>query len=137
MATQKIVWTVLPHGRVEEGPLAGRLRVSVVVSPRLTPQTAGEQTLTSFADWRNWPKTLDAIAFKLRVGSNTVALEPIAKTDPELWDRLLPGHTPVAGFVFKDMSQVNLRSFPVRNVLGLLREHYGKLAVQSGSTHPT
>ena len=137
MATQKIVWTVLPHGRVETGPMAGRLRVSVVVSPRLTPQAAGEQTLEAFDDWRNWPKTLQAVELKLRIGSGSVGLERVSKADPELWERLLPGETPVAGFVFKDMSQVNLRSYPVRNVLGLLREHYGALAVQSASTHPT
>ena len=35
------------------------------------------------------------------------------------------------------MAQVNLRSFAVRNVLGLMRKHYGALAVQSASTHPT
>ena len=39
--------------------------------------------------------------------------------------------------MFKDMAQVNLRSFPVRNVLGLLRKHYGALAVQSAAAHPT
>ena len=50
MAQQQIVWTVLPHGRVNEGPNAGRLRVSVVVSPRLTPQAADEQTLAAFPE---------------------------------------------------------------------------------------
>ncbi|MGE0447541.1 MAG: hypothetical protein AB7P99_20125, partial [Vicinamibacterales bacterium] len=137
MATQKIVWTVLPHGRVEGGSLKGRTRVSVVVSPRLSPQAANEQTLQAFADWRNWPKTLETVKFKLRVGSTTVALERISKADPDLWARLLPETTPVAGFVFPDMARVNLRSFPVRNVLGLLRAHYGALAVNSGGTHPT
>ena len=40
MSPQKIVWTALPAGRVSEGPLEGRLRVSLVVSPRLTPPDA-------------------------------------------------------------------------------------------------
>jgi hypothetical protein len=35
------------------------------------------------------------------------------------------------------MSLVNLHSFAVRNVLGLLRTYYGLLAVQSASSHPT
>ena len=52
-------------------------------------------------------------------------------------DRAVRAATPVAGFVFKNMAQVNLRSFAVRNVLGLLRKHYGELAVQSAGTHPT
>src|SRR5690348_7783432 len=60
MAKQKIVWTALPYGRVTEGPLAGRLRVSIVVSPRLTPEAATEQQLGApgFAEFLDWPKTL-------------------------------------------------------------------------------
>src|SRR5690606_13188560 len=119
MAKQKIVWTALPNGRVEEGPQAGQLRVSVVVSPRLTPQTAAEQRLNApaYQDFHNWPKTLQAARFFLRVGAASVPLEPLGKPDEGLWDELFPPSTFVAGFVFKDMSRVNLRSFPVRNVV--------------------
>ena len=38
MAQQRIVWTVLPHGRFTDGDHAGQLRVSIVASPRLTPR---------------------------------------------------------------------------------------------------
>ena len=45
MAKETILWTLLPYGRSPaEGPGEGRRRLSVVVSPRLTPQAAGEQT---------------------------------------------------------------------------------------------
>jgi hypothetical protein len=55
MAKQKIVWTVLPYGRFTDGPFAGRLRVSIVVAPRLTPQTASEQQLgaAGFAEFHD------------------------------------------------------------------------------------
>ena len=139
MAKQKIVWTALPNGRVEEGPQAGQLRVSLVASPRLTPQTAAEQRLNApgYKDFHNWPKTLEAARFFLRVGAQTVPLDLASKPDAALWDELFPGTTFVEGFVFKDMSRVNLRSFAVRNVVGFLREHYGNLAAQSAGTHPT
>jgi len=137
MAQQKIVWTVLPHGRVTEGRVAGRLRVSVVASARLTPQATTEQVLSAFPEWQNWPQTLANVKLRLRIGAQLVDLQPVSKPDPALWARLFTPATPVAGFVFKDMSRVNLRSFPVRNVLGLMRKHYGTLAVQSASTHPT
>ncbi len=137
MAQQQIVWTVLPHGRVNDGPNAGRLRVSVVVSPRLTPQAADEQTLAAFPELLDWPTTLEQLKLQLQVGAQTVTLEPITKADPDLWARLFTTQTPVAGFVFKNMAQVNLRSFAVRNVLGFVRRHYGALAVQSTGTHPT
>ena len=103
---------------------------------RLTPQTAGEQTLTRSPSGVNWPKTLGTVKFGLAMG-RTRSLSSDLEGRCRTLGSIAPTSTPVAGFVFKDMTQVNLRSFPVRNVLGLLREHYGALAVQSGSTHPT
>src|SRR4029077_10571306 len=70
-------------------------------------------------------------------GPDTVGLAPLSTPDGDLWKKLFGPQTPVAGFVFKDMSKVNLRSYAVRNVLGFLRKHYGKLAVQAASNHPT
>ena len=137
MANQQIVWTVLPHGRVEEGEGAGRLRVSIVASPRLTPQAADEQILEAFPEWRDWPATLEAVKFRLHVAGQSIDLEPVTRPDSSLWTRLFSAETPVAGFEFRNMAAVNLRSFAVRNVLGLVRRHYGALAVQSAGTHPT
>jgi hypothetical protein len=137
MAQQRIIWTVLPHGRYEDGTFAGRLRVSIVASPRLTPEAPDQQTLHSFPEWVRWPDTLKNVKFRLRIGAAVVDLQPTSQPDPNLWSRFFSEATPVAGFVFKNMSQVNLRSFAVRNVLGLLRTHYGGLAVQSAGTHPT
>jgi hypothetical protein len=137
MAKQEIVWTVLPHGRIEEGRFKGRLRVSIVASPRLTPQARNEQVLQAFADWLNWPDTLRHARFALRVGAASIELRPLSAADPALWGRLFGETTPVAGFVFKDMSKVNLRSYAVRNVLGIVRRHYGRLAVQSAGSHPS
>jgi len=141
MAKQKIVWTAVPYGRVSEGPLQGRLRVSVVVSPRLTPVTAAEQKLGApgYAEFHDWPATLSRLKLQLQIAGlpGLLPLQPLGGASSELWTTLFGADTPVAGFQYKDMSRVNLRSYPVRNVLGFLREHYGKLAVAAASTHPT
>ena len=137
MAKQTIVWTAIPNGRVPAGVGAGRLRVSIVASPRLTPEAADEQRLRAFPDWVNWPRTLQRARFALNVGAEEIPLEPQPQVDPDLWGRLLPKTTPVAGFVFRDMSAVNLFSYSVAAVLGLARKHYGRLAVQATGTHPT
>ena len=137
MAKQTIVWTAIPNGRVPAGPDAGRLRISIVASPRLTPQAVNEQQLRAFADWVNWPRTLERVRFVLNTGMAQIELEPQAQADAALWERLLPKTTPVAGFVFRDMSKVNLFSYSVAGVLGLARKHYGKLAVQATGTPPT
>lgn len=137
MAKQNILWTVLPYGTVDEGELAGRRRVTVVVSPRLTPESAGEQTLAAFAEFLDWPGTLAGARFEITTAGTTIPLIPLGLGDSVLWQKLFSDQTPVAGFAFRDMSKVNLRSYSVRNVLGFLRQHYGQLAVQSASNHPT
>lgn len=138
MAKQQIVWTVLPFGFAgKPGTRAGRRRVSVVVSPRLTPEAANEQILGKFPEWLNWPEALKGAKFAVQSGGRTIALKLASKPDPDLWKRLFGEQTPVAGFVYKDMSQANLRSYSVRNMLGYVKRHYGKLAVQSASNHPS
>lgn len=137
MARQTILWTVLPHGRMEEGEFAGQLRVSLVASPRLTPEAPDEQVLKAFPEWLNWPQTLGNVKFSLLVGPDELELQRVSDPDPDLWAKLFSAQTPVAGYVYKDMSKVNLRSFPMRNVLGTLRKHYRNLAIQSTGTPPT
>lgn len=137
MAKERILWTALPYGRsAREGAGEGRWRLSITVSPRLTPQDAGEQTLASFPDWLDWPATLAGADFSVWIGNDLVKLVPLTRPDGGLWKRLFSEETPVAGFVFKDMSKVNLRSFPVRQVLGFLRRHYGRLAANTGHDTP-
>lgn len=138
MAKTQLLWTLLPYGRAPaDGIGRGRWRLSAVVSPRLTPQTAAEQRLAAFPEFLDWPGTLAGARFSVRIGADEVGLVPLTEPDGDLWRQLFDDATPVAGFQFKDMSQVNLRSFPVRSVLGFLRRHYGRLAVQSASNHPT
>lgn len=139
MAQQKIVWTALPKGWLRSGPHAGALCVSIVVSPRLTPQTAAEQRLSApgFADFHHWPLTLRDIRLGVRIAGQLVPVEPLSPADEDLWQALLGPDTPVAGFQFTDASAFNLRSFPVRHVLGAVRQHHGALAQQSAGTHPT
>ncbi len=138
MAKQLLLWTVLPYGKVHDGgPHDGMWRVSAVVSPRLTPEASDEQNLAAFKDWLVWPETLARAKFGLKIGTTHSALIPLTKPDSELWGKLFGPDTPVAGFQFKDMSKVNFYSFPIRNVLGFAKQHYGRLAVKASDTHPT
>ena len=136
MARQTIVWTALPNGRITKGPMAGRWRVSLVASPRLVPRNAAEQQLGSFDALLRWPETASGLRFGLTLNGSDMALEPLQLPEKETWQRLFNDSTPVAGFQFTDMSTVNLLSFPVRNVLGFVRQHYGELAATAGAVHP-
>lgn len=138
MAKSQIVWTILPYGATgAPGEPNTRRRVSVVVSPRLTPESADEQSLGKFPAFLTWPATLDGAKFSVLSGGDQIGLELVSRIDPDLWSEFFADDTPVAGFQYKDMSAVNLRSYSVRNMLGYLKRHYGKLAVQAASNHPS
>ena len=133
MATQKIIWTVLPKGFTSDGePI-----VSIVPAFRLTPQAAGEQILKAFPDLLDWPKVLGRSKIRLRVGTGTFDLKPVSRPRSEVWQRVFPDHLPVAGYVYTDLSKHNLRSFPVRTVVSFLHTHYGALAEHDGLTRPS
>ena len=137
---QKIVWTALPWGRVTEGEFAGCLRVSLVVSPRLTPVQAAEQLLgaPAYRDFHDWPKALASLQLFLEMAGtpSAIPLQIISKPSSERWHQFFSDTTPVAGFLFTDMSKVNLRSYSVRNVLSFVHQHYTQLATSSGGAHP-
>ncbi|PKP62892.1 MAG: hypothetical protein CVT86_06615, partial [Alphaproteobacteria bacterium HGW-Alphaproteobacteria-8] len=108
MAKRTILWTVLPHGRIGDGPDAGRYRVSVLVSPRLTPETSDETRLGAFEEFLDWPKTLAGGVFAVRIGAEEVGLRLLSKPDGEIWRKLFVAETPVEGFRYADMSRINL-----------------------------
>ena len=132
MATQKIIWTVLPKGLDERGELI----VSLVPSFRLTPQAPDEQILKAFPDLLDWPHRLGHIRFALRVGAQRFDLRPIAMASSAIWREAFAPSLPVAGYVYNDLSDQNLRSFPVRTVVSYLHTHYGELAQGDGLHRP-
>ena len=136
MSTQRLTWTALPWGRTDDG----RPRLSAYLTPRLEEATTGSPTLaTDFPDFVDWPATVNAARFELLLpnghGIATERLTPPA--DSALWQQLFPGTTPVRAFVFKDHSSRRIRSYPVRDVLGYVRDLYRDVARTSGEDLPT
>ena len=131
MAKSQIIWTILPYG------IKDRLqRVSVVVSPRLTPKGQEERNLGAFPEFLNWPEAIGNAAFSAEVAGNLTPLKLMSDPDAKLWEKLFNKETLVDGFVFRDMSNIKLRSYPIRSVLSYLKEYYSKLAVASPSDLP-
>ena len=127
MATSQLVWTILPYGATgAPGERGTRRRVSVAVSPRLTPESVDEPILGKFPASLKWPDVLGGAKFSAISGGKQIGLELISKIDPDLWREFFTEETPVAGFQYMDMSAVNLRSYSVRNMLGYVKRHYGK-----------
>ncbi len=124
MAKQKILWPVLPNGYGKPG----RLRASIVVSPRLTPESANEQTLGAFDEWLDWPRTLSNMSFEVEINGQALEVKVATNPDSDLWRSVFPTDTFVEGFQFKDMSLPRLHSYQVRAIMNFTRRHYGTLA---------
>lgn len=135
MPVQSLIWTVLPNGLADKG-LTGSgdraLRLSLLVSPRLEPQTAPRR-LSSFADFVDWPETLARTSVTLHVGNTSVALTK-AHVDPRLglpdsavWKALLPASTPVTPFVMPDHRDTQVLSFDTVALHDVIRQVYSTL----------
>jgi len=131
MARSKIVWTILPYGMTD-----GKQRVSVVVSPRLIPENRNEHALGAFPEFVNWPEVIKDAKFSVETGDDTIPLKLISEIDESLWHKLFSEETPVNGFEYEDLSEVNFRSYQIRNILSYLRKYYAKLAEESPSDLP-
>ena len=137
MAKSQILWTILPYGMIESDNQQYQ-RVSVVASPRLTPEGTNEGKLGSFDDFINWPETvLKKMKFAAEIAGVQFDLKMLSEPDPEIWRRLFTQETPVAGFKFMDMSKVNLLSYPVRNILAYIRDIYGRMAEEHPLDYPS
>jgi len=130
MATlsQRIVWTLLPNGF---DPVTGRLKASVLVSPRLTlAPSVSPKALSKFPDWKHWPDVIKATQFTLSVDGGPA--KPVTRTsqpEAKVWDALFPPATYVRPFVFTDLRGKVILSYPVMTVAAGIHALYGQLAV--------
>jgi hypothetical protein len=136
--SQSIVWTTLPCGRITLPNGGKALRVSVYVSPRLTP--TAQEVLKPFEMFRDWPKVAAALRLKLVFdGGGGGELVPVFGEDPpdsDLWKRLFDADTFVRGHQFTDLKNEVIRSFPVADVLSFVQQTYATTATNHGTEFP-
>ncbi|MGI5225280.1 hypothetical protein [Actinoallomurus sp. CA-142502] len=86
MATSQIVWTPVPNGYAN-----GRLRMSVLIAPRL----AGATTLGGHPEWLTWPAVRPAYSVVFGGGPAVPATVSSPAPRLDLWQRLFTKDTPV------------------------------------------
>src|SRR5262249_20577614 len=97
MSIQNIMWTALPNGLNAAGD---RLRVSVLVSPRLITSPAPDGTLREFPDFLDWPRTVAGLRFKVEFqGGPTASASHVTEPgfpalDSPAWTALFDKRTP-------------------------------------------
>ncbi len=143
MAKQSLIWTTLPNGLTADGDL----KVSAMLSPRLDPD-GDPLRLDSFAEWLDWPGTLEKASFEIRYGADTLTIaatqtEGAARVDDALglpdsvaWKALFPPDLFVRPHEFKDLVGHQVISYDAAAIDGLVRNLYGKLAAQANGDMP-
>src|SRR5260370_4179024 len=105
MSIQNIMWTALPNGL---DPAGDRLKLSVLVSPRLITNSAASGTLAEFPDFIDWPTIVSKLHFKVEFQGGPAfpaqhLTEPgFPALDSDLWKALFPPSSPVAPVCFED-----------------------------------
>ncbi|MGV9316290.1 hypothetical protein ACWDR0_29495 [Streptomyces sp. NPDC003691] len=127
MAASRIVWTPVPAGR--EG---GRLKLSVLVSPRLAGPA---QTLAGHPEWLDWPAQRPRYSLVFGSGPAVAAEITGPAPRPDLWRQLFPGSTPVvstpAAAALTAAGVPPIRSWPPVSARDLARsEHAAATAFQ-------
>lgn len=143
---QLITWTALPNGigTAADGKTAV-LKLSLRVSPRLTPASGGTP-IDRFDDFVNWPDK--EWSFSVLFGDYVTAgpttptvsgIKPTNKLVPELWTKLFIGTSSlmVRDRKAKDYSNPVVRSFPASRVHDFIKQQYTAVAITSPTDLPT
>jgi hypothetical protein len=139
MSIQNIMWTALPNGLNAAGD---RLRLSVLVSPRLVTNTP-VGSLAEFPDFLDWPATVAGLKFTVEFqGGSSVAAAPVTEPgfpalDPSAWQALFHKDIPVNSYGFDDRSDLPVRSFPTKKVFSFLTNTYQTIATRSATQMPS
>lgn len=137
MATQTVIWTALPNGVLDDS--AGRrLRLSVLVSPRLRPAANEVEMLDLFPDFLAWPARMLNAAFEVAFdGGPVIGAMPVSTApEPNLWSALFKPDTFVRSHEFDDHSKRQIVSYPVRQILDTLQRQYKRFALESSERLP-
>jgi len=139
MSIRTIMWTALPNGVKAPGD---RLRLSVLVSPRLTTDNGTDGLLAQFPDFLDWPAVVASLRFRVEFQGGPafvaqhVVEAPYPALDPAAWKALFNKDTFVRSYQFDDRKGRAVRSFPTKEVLSFVTSQYKFFAVNSPSDKP-
>lgn len=139
MPVQSLIWTALPNGVSADGRA---LRISLLLSPRLEPESA-PPSLSSFADFEDWPDTLRRSQITVTIGDTAIALTAdhvdasIGVADSAVWRALLPTTTRVQSYKMTDHTDTRVLSFDAVALHDAIRKVYGSLTVTAGEDLPS
>jgi hypothetical protein len=130
MAPSRIVWTPVPNGYG-----GGKLRISVLISPRL----AGASTLGGYSDWLAWPSVKPTYAVTFQGGPPVPATISSPAPRLDLWKTLFNTGTPVTvqGPLAQAASVPAIRSWPSAAARSMGRARHASALAFTPTAPPT
>lgn len=129
---QKLQWVAVPGGVLADG----RLKISVVMSPRLRSDDGS--TLALYPDLVDWPATVAAATWTVSADGTQLPAQVVSPApEPDLWSALFPPQTPVKPWQFADLADRPMVSFDVMKVHAQLKSLYAEAAAASPDTLPS
>ena len=128
---QQVMFTACPKGRTANG-----LALSVLISPKLDPQT-DPQLLSTFPDFLDWPSRV--IEWRVIVGNAAPVTAQVTSAPPQssLWTGLFSANTLVRRPVHPDYTKHMWLSYPVGNVVDFIHNLYQDIAANHPSDFPS
>lgn len=118
-----------------------KVRVAVLVSPRLISDTPANAGLDNWPDVRDWPGIDPTWQLTISQGGTTVTLPatevPAEPYDEASWSALFPPDMPVTPYQPKDRSQAPIVSYPVSKVRDAVKELHLAVLTDSCDEFPT
>jgi hypothetical protein len=132
--TQQLIWTPLPNGSTEDRKF---LRLSVLVSPRLTTQGGADEPLKEFPDFVDWGARVRQAKFVLRFAGLSVDARLEIQPDQTIYTRLFDKATTVRSHVFEDKRTTSVLTSPLVALGADLADIYGDIAAAAYDDLPS
>ena len=140
MKKHAICWTVLPESSASDTESGVELHISIFVSPRLwdTDPEMSCLELEAFPAWLDWPSIIEESQFFVEFSDGQVfeATRTANELRSDLWRALFQPTTKVKPFVFEDLSDVEIVSFPAKEVFEVIKKIFQDIAIDSSEDLP-
>ena len=117
-----------------------KVRLAVVVSPRLTSDEPGDASLEQWPDAATWPAVQPTWKVTLTQGATSVTIDAAEVTGPydlSAWQALFPTAMPVTPYVPGDRSTAPIASYPVAAVRDAVKELHVEALRSARTDFPT
>ena len=132
--TQQLIWTPLPNGSTSDRK---RLRLSVLVSPRLVTDGGADEPLKAFPDFIDWADRVGQAKFVVRFAG--LAVEATIEVPPEqaVYAKLFGKATTVRSHTFEDKTSTAVLTSPTVALGADLAQIYGDMSAAAHDDYPS